>query len=496
MPDAPAPAQPRPFRRNFRNWLSWSGMVLAASALFAFLLLFAFDLFAIHRNPYIGILAYVVAPFFFILGIFLTFLGALIRWRTRRRAVRAAEPLAIKIDLSRARDRRILALFVAGSVAFLFITALGSYQTYQYTESVEFCGKTCHLPMQPQFVAYQHTAHASVECVACHVGPGAAAYFKTKINGVKQLYHTVRNDFDRPIRLTAANPRPTQAICEQCHWPKKYVGNVERSYQHYLSDEKNTPFAVRLLLNVGGGDPSNGPQGGIHWHMNIANKIEYIATDDQLLSIPWVRMTNPQGVTTEYRDPEFKEDPAKYQIRRMDCMDCHSRPAHKLHTPNEAVDLALLTGRLDPKTPWVKSKVVAALVKPYSSRAEAEQSIARDLREAYPDPAQANPIINEAQAIYRQNFFPEVNVDWRTYPDFVGHKNWNGCFRCHDGKHVSTDGKMSIKASDCRSCHLILAQGGGEALEQINAKGHDFIHIDAPYADFSCIDCHTGGPQK
>ena len=81
--------------------------------------------------------------------------------------------------------------------------------------------------------------------------------------------------------MSAANPRPAQAICEQCHWPKKYVGNVERTYQHYLSDEKNTPFAVRLLLNVGGGDPSNGPQGGIHWHMNIANKIEYIATDDK-----------------------------------------------------------------------------------------------------------------------------------------------------------------------------------------------------------------------
>jgi len=470
-------------------------MVLAASALFAFLLLFAFDLFAVHRNPYIGILAYVVAPLFFILGIFLTFLGALIRWRTRRRAVRAAEPLEIKIDLSRARDRRILALFVAASVGFLFLTALGSYQTYQITESVQFCGKACHLPMEPQFVAFQHTAHASVECVACHVGPGAAAYFKTKINGVKQLYHTVRNDFDRPIRLTPANLRPSQAICEQCHWPKKYVGNVERTYQHYLSDEKNTPFAVRLLLNVGGGDPSNGPVGGIHWHMNLAHKIEYIVTDEQLLSIPWVRTTDAQGVT-EYRDPNFKDDPSNYQIRRMDCIDCHSRPAHKLHTPNEAADLALLTGRLDPKTPWVKSKVVAALVKPYSTKAEAEQGIANSLREAYPDPAQANPIINEVQAIYRQNFFPEVKVDWRTYPDFVGHKNWNGCFRCHDGKHLTADGKMSIKASDCKSCHLILAQGSGEALEQINAKGHDFIHIDAPYAEFSCVDCHTGGPQK
>ena len=104
-------------------------------------------------------------------------------------------------------------------------------------------------------------------------------------------------------------------------------------------------------------------------------------------------------------------------------MDCHSRPTHKLHTPNEAVDLAMSTGRLDPKIPWLKSKVVEALVKPYATKAEAEQGIANSLREAYPDPAQANPIIKETQAFYRENFFPEVKVDWRTYPDFVGHKN-------------------------------------------------------------------------
>jgi nitrate/TMAO reductase-like tetraheme cytochrome c subunit len=496
MSDAPAPAQARPFRRNFRNWLSWSGMVLAAGGLFAFFLLLTIDLFAGHPNPYVGILAYVVAPLFFIFGIFLAVLGALIRWRTRRRAVQAAEPLAIKIDLSRPRDRKILTVFGTIAVLFLFLTAVGSYQTYQLTESVEFCGKACHLPMEPQFVAAQHTAHAKVECVACHVGPGAANYLKTKLNGTKQLYHTIANDFPRPIYVTEANPRPTQAICEQCHWPKKFHGNVDRTYQHYLSDEKNTPFAVRLLLNVGGGDPSNGPQGGIHWHMNIANKIEYIATDERMMNIPWVRSTNPQGVTTVYSDPDFKDDISKHTIRRMDCMDCHSRPAHKIHTPNEAVDLAMATGRLDPKIPWLKSKVVAALTKPYATRAEAEQGITSTLREAYSDRAQADAIIKETLSIYHEDFFPEVKTDWRTHPDFVGHKSWNGCFRCHDGKHVAADGKMSIKASDCKSCHLILAQGSGEELNKINPAGYNFFHIDAEYSEFTCVECHTGGPQK
>jgi nitrate/TMAO reductase-like tetraheme cytochrome c subunit len=482
--------------QHLRNWTSWTGVVLAGSALFAFLLLFVIDLFAARRNPYVGILAYVIAPAFFLLGLILIAIGAILQRRRERRLEREAKPFVINIDFSRARDRRILGGFAFASVAFLFLTAVGSYETYQYTESVSFCGQQCHLPMNPQFVASQQTAHARVECVACHVGPGAAAYFRTKVNGVKQLYHTIANDFERPIRVTKANPRPPQAICEQCHWPNRYVGNVARTYRHFLSDEKNTPFGVRLLLNVGGADPTNGPVGGIHWHMNVANKIEYIATDEQRLKIPWVRMTDSKGVVTVFKTPDFTEDPGKYEIHRMDCMDCHSRPAHKVHPPNQAVDLALATGELDRNIPWVKAKVVAALVKSYKTKPEGLQQIANQLRQDYPDEAQSEPVIKVAQSIYSANFFPEVKLDWRTHPDFVGHKDWNGCFRCHDGNHTAADGNRSIKASDCKTCHLILAQGDDTALNNLSAAGANFIHIDSEYSDFACADCHTGGLQK
>ncbi len=482
--------------QHLKNWTSWTGVVLAGSALFAFLLLFVIDLFAARRNPYVGILAYVIAPAFFLLGLILIAIGAILQRRRERRLEREAKPFVINIDFSRARDRRILGGFAFASVAFLFLTAVGSYETYQYTESVSFCGQQCHLPMNPQFVASQQTAHARVECVACHVGPGAAAYFRTKVNGVKQLYHTITNDFERPIRVTKANPRPPQAICEQCHWPNRYVGNVARTYRHFLSDEKNTPFGVRLLLNVGGADPTNGPVGGIHWHMNVANKIEYIATDEQRLKIPWVRMTDSKGVVTVFKTPDFTEDPGKYEIHRMDCMDCHSRPAHKVHPPNQAVDLALATGELDRNIPWVKAKVVAALVKSYKTKPEGLQQIANQLRQDYPDEAQSEPVIKVAQSIYSANFFPEVKLDWRTHPDFVGHKDWNGCFRCHDGNHTAAAGNRSIKASDCKTCHLILAQGDDTALNNLSAAGANFIHIDSEYSDFACADCHTGGLQK
>src|SRR6478672_2565508 len=183
MADAAEPR--RSFRRHFQNWISWIGLFLAASAVFAFLLLFLIDLFAARQSPYVGILAYLVAPLFFLFGCVLAVIGALLARRRESRSLKRHEPLAISIDLSRRRDRRILAIFAFSAVAFLFVTAVGSYETYLYTESVEFCGQRCHVPMKPEFVTSQHSPHAKVECVACHVGPGAAAYFKTIFNGVK-----------------------------------------------------------------------------------------------------------------------------------------------------------------------------------------------------------------------------------------------------------------------------------------------------------------------
>ena len=135
-------------------------------------------------------------------------------------------------------------------------------------------------------------------------------------------------------------------------------------------------------------------------------------------------------------------------------------------------------------------------MKPFETGAQADQGIAASLREAYPDAATAEPVIRVAQEIYHKNFFPEMKTDWRTHPDNISHKNWNGCFRCHDGKHMAADGKTTIKATDCRSCHLILAQGNAEQVQQVNLQGHNFFHVDSEYSDFSCAECHTGGIQK
>src|SRR5262249_38981484 len=150
MADSP---QPRPTGgppTSLRNWLSLSGGLIAVSSFFAFLLLFGIDLFAHHTNPYMGILAYVVAPGFLVVGTVLVVIGV-IRERRRRRK---GGPPRLTIDLSRSHDRKALGGFIAGAIIFLLVTALGSYHTYQYTESLQFCGQACHVPMKPEFTAY------------------------------------------------------------------------------------------------------------------------------------------------------------------------------------------------------------------------------------------------------------------------------------------------------------------------------------------------------
>lgn len=503
---APTAVPPTRLSR-LRNWISLSGMVLALAAFFAFLMLFGMDFFAAHASPYMGILAYVVAPMFLMTGLLMTLVGYVLEGRRIRKGLADdGTRLVLQVNLARKRDRRLLVGFVGASLGFLFLTAMGSYQTYHMTETNSFCGETCHTAMEPQYQAYQHSAHARVACVACHVGPGTAAYIRTKISGVRQLYHTVLGDFSRPIRLHNVNQRPAQETCQSCHWSQKHIGDVQKTYKRFQADETNTPYSVAMVLKVGGSDPVRGPVDGIHSHMNVSNKIEFIALDDDRLDIPWVRVTDANGKITEYRSAEFNSDIAGYPIRAMDCMDCHNRPSHKFMTPNAAVDQAMGFDRIDPAIPWVKAKVVNALTGKigaegeaavvYATRAEAESAIERYLRREFATEKQIDALVAEAKAIYKINFFPEMKADWRVHPDHIGHKDTPGCFRCHDGKHFAADGESSIKGSDCNACHLIVTQGAGAELDKVTPKGVPFLHLGDVYEEPNCSDCHTGENQE
>jgi hypothetical protein len=181
----------------------------------------------------------------------------------------------------------------------------------------------------------------------------------------------------------------------------------------------------------------------------------------------------------------------------MDCMDCHNRPAHAYQTPNQAVEVDMALGKIGTQLPYIKQTAVEALTKEYPDTDRAFEGIAAVLRRKYQTADEVGPAIAAVQRIYKEDFFPKMKADWRAYPNNIGHKDWPGCFRCHDDKHRTADGNVAVRSSDCTACHTILAQGRGEELGHVAPQGVEFKH---PGGDLDpgvlCSDCHNGGSQN
>ncbi len=487
-----------------RNFISLAGLVIATTSLICIIFLFLVDMLGKREHPYIGIFAYIVFPAIMIVGLLLVLLGMILERRRRHKGAVAGMPFYPRIDLNNPRQRRGVFIFVVSSFIFLFLSTFGSYQAYEFTDSVMFCGQTCHSVMHPEFIAYQNSPHARVGCVDCHVGPGATWYVRSKLSGAYQVYAVLFKKYPTPIHTPVKSLRPAQETCEQCHWPEKFFGAQMKVFSHFASDENNTPTQIRMLINTGGGSAKSGFVTGIHWHMNIANEITYISTDEQRQVIPWVQMKDRQGQITEYvaKDSTLTpEEIAKASKRRMDCVDCHNRPSHIYVPPDRSVDESLLAGRLDRTLPYIKQQAIQTLTKSYATTNEATRTIATDLenyyRSNYSDryakiEGSVKGAISEVQRIFTNTIFPEMKVDWRTHPDNLSHYYFTGCFRCHDGQHMSREGK--VVRNDCNICHTVLDQIEGGA-PVMPVQGKPFKH-PVDLGDFSgvkCIDCHSGG---
>jgi hypothetical protein len=203
---------------------------------------------------------------------------------------------------------------------------------------------------------------------------------------------------------------------------------------------------------------------------------------------------------TEYFDrtrPLTPDQIANGDKRRMDCIDCHNRPAHVYLPPDNAVDLGFVAGRLDPSLPYLKKQSVEVLSKSYTTTPEAMQAIGTSLtdfyRTSYPD-VYANKrsaidgAVAEVQRIYQTYFFPEMKTDWQTHPNNIGHLYFTGCFRCHDGEHVSNSGK--VITNNCNVCHTMIYDSAGPP--EKNAKVGPFQHpVDlGALAERKCEFCH------
>ena len=504
----PAPVEPwHKSRMLMRNPISLAGAALAIVGLANIFLFFLIDQIAVKPGPYIGILAYMVSPAFLVLGLLLMLAGILLE-RRKKVAPTAFYP---RIDLNDPTQRGAVFSFVTFLIVFAVVSAAGSYKAYEFTESVSFCGQLCHTVMSPEYTAYQLSPHARVACADCHVGPGATWFVKSKLSGSRQVFATIFHTFPRPIPTPVQNLRPAQETCEQCHWPKKFYGGQLKVFSHFASDEKNTLRQVRMIIKTGGGDPATGAPEGIHWHMNIGNKIEYVAADEKRQVIPYIHVEDLQGRVTEYyakdstlTKAQIKDQISKGDAHRMDCVDCHNRPTHIYVSPDLSVDQSLLARRIDNSLPFIKQEAVTVLTGSYNTDDAAMQGIAGGIQEfyekKYPDVAKSKQLeirnaVAEVQQIFKRTTFPAMKLNWQTHPNNLGHFYYPGCFRCHDGQHVSADGRVISR--DCNQCHTVLSQteGAANVAAATATPTPQFQHpVDiGDLTQVTCSDCHTGG---
>ncbi len=437
------------------------GVVLATSAGILWLITLPAFWKGEASTPYIGILLFLILPGVLLAGLILIPAGiALQTWKRRKAGDQGP-------FVPRGFELRRLAIFVGITTAVnLVMGAQFSYRAVTYMDTDTFCGKSCHTVMDPEYTAYRNSPHARVACTDCHIGPGAGFFVKSKLSGAGQLLAVMFNTYPRPIPSPVEALRPARETCEHCHWPQKFEGNKFFVHTEFASDEQNTSSTTVASMKIGG--RNFGGTVGIHGaHVDSKAHMDYISTDGHRQVIPQVTYTDPNGKVTVYNSTDVKakpEDLARGEHREMDCMDCHNRPTHIFQVPERAVDSAMTQGSISPKLPFIKKEALEALKGVYSDHASAERGIAAFLdnfyRSGYPriyaaDQVALKSTIATIQTIYAQNIFPEMKITWGTYPNNLGHTDFPGCFRCHDGSHTSADGRTI--SNDCATCHDLLA---------------------------------------
>jgi len=497
---------PLPTGSLWENRITAAGAVLAVLAFLFFIISQIVEVLSTASNPYRGIWSFMILPFVLFIGLILIPLGWVLERKRRRELFPEIHEWQRfpRLDFNNPLHRRLMKVFGIGTLVVVPFMGITTYEGYHYTDSTQFCGQVCHAVMNPEYTAYLNSPHARVSCAACHIGPGASWFVKAKISGIRQVFATTFNTFSRPIPTPIKDLRPARETCEQCHWPAKFFGAQLRTRYHYASDEKNTRSEIAVVIKTGGGDSSNGPASGIHWHMALSNRIEYVATDTRRQVIPWTRATNlATGQVSVFRSDGkgLGDPPPEGEIRVVDCLDCHNRPTHIYPAPDRTMNISLETGRLDRTLPFIKRVAVDALVTPYKTQEEAATGIEAHIRgfyaKTYPEiesrlKASLDQAVEEVRSVYRRSIFPTMNADWRVHPDNIGHMIFDGCFRCHDDKHMGANGALP---KDCDVCHDFGRQvaGADSGLALVRIRPEHPVKLLGIHASLNCSRCHTGG---
>ncbi|MEJ2011198.1 MAG: NapC/NirT family cytochrome c [Anaerolineales bacterium] len=390
------------------------------------------------------------------------------------------------------------------TIVILLLIPIG----WEYTNSPEFCGTSCHT-MPPEYTSYLVSPHARIDCVECHIGRGFIATRVTRKAGdIKHIFATMFKTYEFPIR--AHDMRPARESCERCHFPEKFSSDTLLEIRRFEPDRNNTPISIYMTLKTGGGSEREGLGRGIHWH--ILNEVYYLPTDPEEQDIPYVQVVEDDGSVTDYVAIDSEIDPASINpedLKLMDCITCHNRITHLILHPEDLVDNLMAREQISADIPDIRLKAVEVFSAKYASVEMALigiESLRDYYRVNYPEFfADSSGLVDQAievlQDSYSTSVYPEQKADWNSHPSNVGHKDSPGCFRCHDGKHL--DPQAQAIRLECNLCHSIPVEAGptdfvaeveiSRGPEPDSHRNPNWISLHRDVLEPSCSNCHTTG---
>lgn len=367
--------------------------------------------------------------------------------------------------------------------------------------------------MSPQYEAHVAGPHAHVACAACHIGEGASAHVLAKLRGLQLVWAVLNDSYETPVRAVASRAEPMRERCERCHDIKKLPATRLLQVPRYPYNAASPIQLLTMTLKMGTNHGRLDETPGIGWHMARQARISFAAADPQSRDIPWIRVQRSDGSEATYISAGSKLDTRKLEElprRLMDCADCHNRTAHDFPLPDPELDQAMRSGELSSTLPGLKRLLLDGLAREYPNAAAARSAIHEHLTQAYQRSHPALLLRHRAEIeqaaefavrLHARGNHQEQRISWGAYANHLGHRFSTGCFRCHDGKHVTSAGK--VLPNDCdRSCHTAPSMGPLLANGSVGQNGTGTWHpwkipnLDPKipgHDNLQCADCHAAG---
>jgi nitrate/TMAO reductase-like tetraheme cytochrome c subunit len=388
------------------------------------------------------------------------------------------------------------------------VATVGGIAAWEYTNSNAFCTNTCHAVHPEEPVAHAASSHARVQCVECHMGRlSTLELMLIKPTHMHELWGMVVG-YERPTH--AKTMRPARDSCEACHWPSVKHSDSVRTKTRYETDAKSRETRTTLVMHTAAGERREGGSKGIHWH--IAQEVTYASADPAKQKIAWVQAKGADGKVTTWFDPTAGVTPQqveKLEKRRMDCIDCHNASGHPFPNPANLVDDAIRDGKIGRTLPAVKARALSLIEKTGTlTGTEAERGAKIDKILAATAPKDASPAAAKDEQAYAQEMkrillltsFSGKGLTWRTFPNNVGHNDFPGCFRCHDGKHLDDQGQaIRLQCTLCHALPQVVREDGARSVvstvspDLTPLPSHsepNFMHDHRSKVDDTCKMCH------